>query len=60
MTFNINFKDGKKMILIHPHPEEVKQRFPDHQCDIIVIKKYFGKDGDQEAICKNIRTKIMI
>ena len=56
--FNINFKDGKKMILIHPHPEEVKQRFPDHQYDIIVIKKYFGKDGDQEAICKNIKEEL--
>jgi hypothetical protein len=33
--FNINFKDGKKMILIHPHPEEVKQRFP------IIIKLYY-------------------
>jgi len=56
--FNINFKDGKKMILIHPHPKEVKQRFPDHQDDIIVIEKYFGKDDDQEVICKNIKEEL--
>jgi SIR2-like domain len=31
--FSDNFKDGKKMILIHPNPEEVKKRFPDHEDD---------------------------
>jgi hypothetical protein len=56
--FNINFKDGKKMILIHPHPEAVKQRFPDHQDDIIVIEKYFGKDDYQEVINKNIKEEL--
>jgi hypothetical protein len=56
--FNINFKDGKKMILIHPHPDAIKQRFPDHQDDIIVIEKYFGKDDDQEVINKNIKEEL--
>jgi hypothetical protein len=53
--FNNNFKDGKKMILIHPHPEEVKQRFPGHEEDIIVIEKYFGREGDQEVINNTIK-----
>jgi hypothetical protein len=42
--FRNSFKDGKKMILIHPHPGEVKRRFPDHENDIIVIDKHFGRN----------------
>jgi hypothetical protein len=26
------------MILVHPYPEEIKQRFPDHEHDIIFIE----------------------
>jgi hypothetical protein len=52
---DINFKDGKRMILIHPHPEKVKERFPDRQDNIIAIEKYFGRDDDQEVINKNIK-----
>jgi hypothetical protein len=39
-----NFKDGKKMILIHPYPEEVKKKFPDREDNIIAIEKYFGRN----------------
>ena len=33
------------MILIHPHPnKKLKEGYPDHEDDIIVIeKKYFGR-----------------
>lgn len=56
--FNDNFKDGKKMILIHPHPEEIKKRFPAHEDEIIVIKKYFGRNGDQEVINNTIKEEL--
>ena len=56
--FNSTFKDGSKMILIHPHPEEVKRRFPDHEDDIIVIEKYFGRDRDQEVINNIIKEEL--
>jgi hypothetical protein len=56
--FSNNFKGGNKMILIHPHPEEVKQRFPDHENDIIAIPKYFGRSGDQEVINSTIKDEL--
>jgi hypothetical protein len=46
------------MILIHPHPEEVKKRFPDHEDDIIVIEKYFGRNGEQEVINSIIKEEL--
>lgn len=46
------------MILVHPHPKEIKQRFPHRQDDIIAIEKYFGKEDDQEVINKNITEEL--
>ena len=46
------------MILIHPHTEEVKRRFPDHEDDIIVIEEYFGRDRDQEVINNTIKEEL--
>ena len=46
------------MILIHPHPEKVKNRFPDHEDDIIVIEKYFGRNGEQEVINSIIKEEL--
>ena len=57
-VFSDNFKDGKKMILIHPNPEEVKKRFPDHEDDIIAIKRYFGRNGDQDVINSTIKDEL--
>lgn len=56
--FSDNFKGGKKMILIHPRPEEVKKRFPDHEDDIIAIKRYFGRNGDQDIINSAIKEEL--
>jgi NAD-dependent SIR2 family protein deacetylase len=56
--FNINFKDGKKMILISPHPDDVKERFSDHRGDIIAIEKYFGKDDSQNIINESIQEEL--
>ena len=46
------------MILIHPRPEEVKKRFPDHEDDIIAIKRYFGRNGDQDIINSAIKEEL--
>lgn len=56
--FRDNFKEWKKMILIHPHPEKVKKRFPDHEDDIIVIENYFGRNGEQEVINSIIKEEL--
>ncbi len=58
VIYPLRQKHGKKMILIHPHPEEIKKRFPAHEDEIIVIKKYFGRNGDQEVINNTIKEEL--
>jgi hypothetical protein len=44
--------------IIHPHPEKVGKRFPDHEDDIIVIENYFGRNGEQEVINNIIKEEL--
>jgi hypothetical protein len=57
--FDINLKDGKKMILIHPDPNEVRQRFPKQDKDsIIAIDKHFGRGSEMNIVNNALKEEL--
>lgn len=57
--FISNFSEEKRMILIHPHPEDVTMLFPNPlRGRIITINNYFGREGQQDIINARLRSEL--